>query len=144
VARRSLALAFAAAVLLAATSACRASDTGVSSSGSSSTTVLTSYASIDELQRSLEANGISCTLEYEGLRQDDRVLSLCVIDGEQATLTIWDRPEVLEKFTQSTSSAGSGLGAAGAVAVGRNWSIDLDTEATATRVASALGGRVKA
>ena len=107
------------------------------SSAPSATTVLSSIATVSDLASQLESKGLTCKLEYEGLRQDDKTLSICVINGEQATLTIWDRPEVLEKFA-STPATG-----VGATALGRNWSVDLESPVAAQKVANALGGTVK-
>lgn len=98
---------------------------------------LSTFATIADVQRQLVAKGIGCNLEYEGLKQDDKTLSICVIDGQQATLSIWDKPEMVQKFLAADT------GAKGATAVGANWTVDLDTVATAQKVADALGGTVK-
>lgn len=97
-----------------------------------------SYASIAELQRALTAKGITCTLEYEGLKDDtgEKELSICVIDGEQAYLTIWLQPGLVEQFVASPD------GQTGTVAVGRNWTVVVSTPGTAAKVAAALGGTV--
>ena len=125
-----------AALLLAAVAAssCAKSSTG---SGATTSTSRTTFASIAELQKGLQGKGIACELEYEGLRQEDKTLSLCLIDGTQATLTIWDKPEVLDKFLASD------LAGKGATAVGANWTVDVDSPVVATKVATALGGQVK-
>ncbi len=94
-------------------------------------------ASVRDLSTRLEAAGITCALEYEGLRDAGRELSLCVIDGDRATLTIWDDPSVLDEFLASD------VGRQGVTAVGRNWTVDLQQPAVARKVADALGGMVK-
>lgn len=119
-------------------SALGACSSSPSTSTSATTVSASSIANIADLQKRLEGKGIVCKLEYEGLKQEDKTLSICVIDGEQATLTIWDKPEVLVKFLNSD------VGAKGATAVGANWTVDVDSAATAQKVASALGGTVKA
>jgi hypothetical protein len=120
----------------AATAACsKAEVTGPLAPAS---TVAPSYATVEDLAAKLQAAGITCQLEYQGLKQEDKTLSICVVDGEQATLTIWDRPADVTAFLASTDSG------TGATAVGANWTIDVDTAATAQKLVGALGGQVKA
>jgi ABC-type glycerol-3-phosphate transport system substrate-binding protein len=115
--------------------ACSSSSTpGTAAPG---TTAAPSYATVEDLAKQLEAKGITCKLEYEGLRQEDKTLSICVVNGEQGTLTIWDKPDVLAKFLASSVSG------TGATAVGANWTIDVDTVANAQKLTAALGGQVK-
>jgi hypothetical protein len=120
----------------AATVAC--SSTAANGSLAPATTVAPSYATVEDLASQLQAKGITCQLEYQGLKQEDKTLSICVVDGEQATLTIWDRPADVAAFL-AASDAGTG-----ATAVGANWTIDVDTVATAQKLTAALGGQVKA
>jgi hypothetical protein len=111
--------------------------TGGTAPATTAAPALSSIPTVAELARRLQAKGIACQLEYEGLRQDDKTLSLCTIGEGQATLTIWDKPEVLQKFLAAD------VGAKGATAVGANWTVDVDSPATAKQVAEALGGTVK-
>jgi hypothetical protein len=121
--------------LAAAVAACSSSSTpGTSAPG---TTAAPGYPTVEDLAKQLEAKGITCKLEYEGLREEDKTLSICVLNGEQGTLTIWDKPEVLAKFLASPISG------TGATAVGANWTIDVDTVANAQKLTAALGGQVK-
>lgn len=115
----------------AATTTAPASSTGATGS---------SFRSIGELQQALTAKGITCNLEYEGLRDDtgEKELSICVIDGEQAYLTIWLQPGLVEQFVSSPD------GQTGTVAVGANWTVVLTSPAAAAKVAAALGGTVPA
>jgi hypothetical protein len=108
-----------------------------SSSGDDGTTGLSTIPSVVEISNRLAAAGITCVLEYEGLRDAGRELSLCVIDGDRATLTVWDDPSLLEEFLASD------IGRQGVTAVGHNWTIDLQEATVAERVAAALGGTVK-
>jgi hypothetical protein len=125
--------------VVAVATGCSSTPTTNTDAGGPATTVAPSYATVADLAKQLEAKGIACKLEYEGLKQEDKTLSLCVIGGgEQATLTIWDQPEVLGKFL-ATPDTGTG-----ATAVGANWTIDVDTAATAHKLTDALGGQVKA
>lgn len=98
---------------------------------------LSSYDSVRAIAERLEAAGVGCALEYEGLRDADKELSICTIEGEQATLSIWFEPERLAAF-RSTPLAG-----VGATAVGANWTVDVSTAEVAAQVADALGGDVK-
>jgi hypothetical protein len=97
---------------------------------------LTSYADIDALHQQLVDQGIACGLEYSGLRDEGREVSICVIVGEQALLTVWDDPNLVTEFADS-DAAGSGD-----VAHGENWTVDVDSPETAQLVADALGGTV--
>jgi hypothetical protein len=103
-------------------------DTGATDEGA-----LSSYAGIAELQEALTDAGITCNLEYEGLRDGDKELSICVIDGEQAYLTIWSNPADVDAFAASPEAADT-------VARGANWTVAVTTGETATKVADALGG----
>jgi hypothetical protein len=94
-------------------------------------------ADVVELGGLLDAAGIPCALEYEGLVDDRREVSICQIDGGQATLTVWDDPAELDLFMVEPMSG------PGATTVGPNWTIDVASEATAERLAGALGADVR-
>jgi hypothetical protein len=97
---------------------------------------LTSYDDIDALHQALVDQGIECGLEYSGLRDEGREVSICVIEGEQALLTVWDDPALVTEFAASEAAD------AGDVAHGTNWTVDVDSPQTAELVAEALGGTV--
>jgi hypothetical protein len=95
-----------------------------------------SYKSIAALAQALNDKSIECKLSYPGLKDDvtDAELSICTIDGQQAYLRVWTNTEFVDKFLVSPD------GNTGLVAVGSNWTITLQSPATANRVAAALGG----
>lgn len=95
---------------------------------------LPTFDTITALRDEIVASGFTCELEYEGLEDGDKIVSICVIGGEQALLTIWNDPEVLEEF--ATSDAVTNL-----VVYGQNWTIDLTTPTLAGTVAGALNAR---
>lgn len=99
---------------------------------------LSTYASIASLRDALVAQGFTCDLAYAGLRDDvaEQEVSLCTIEGEQAFLYIWFDADALRAFVASPEAR------SGQVAAGRNWHIVVATRATATRLASAIGGEV--
>lgn len=99
---------------------------------------LSTYPSVAAMAAALDTAGMPCALEYEGLRDSDKELSLCTLEGEQATLSIWFEPDQLDEFLAAD------LGASGAVAVGGNWTVDVSSTALAAQVAETLGGIVKA
>ena len=76
--------------------------------------------SVVDLAELIEENGHTCSLEYEGLRDGDKELSICTVGGEQVTLSIWFDQDALEAF-RAAPPGGSG----GITVVGANWTIDL-------------------
>jgi hypothetical protein len=133
------------AVLALGTGACSSDDDPESTDDPTSTpstpstdadAELTSYDSIDDLHQQLVDEGIACGLEYSGLRDEGREVSICVIAGEQALLTIWDDPALVTEFADSEAAD------SGDVAYGANWTVDVDSPETADLVATALGGTV--
>ena len=104
-----------------------------------STPSRSSYPDVGSLAAALTDAGLPCTLEYEGLTDAGKQLSLCTIEDEQATLSIWFDPDQLDAFLASDDSGGIG-----ATAVGANWTVDVGDVSTARRIADALGGTVKA
>jgi hypothetical protein len=95
---------------------------------------LPEFATVADLRDALVAGGLTCELEYEGLEDGDKVVSICVIAGEQALLSIWNDPGALAEFTGSDAVTPQ-------VVYGANWTIDLSTPQTAALVAAALAGR---
>jgi hypothetical protein len=116
------------------------------SSGSSATTAapsadLASFDTIASLNDALGAGGVDCTLEYEGLTDDDgNEVSTCTIDGNQAFLSIFADPTTVDEVVASHEADANV-----ALAYGANWTIELTppSEATATSaaaIADATGG----
>lgn len=95
-------------------------------------------ASVVELAERIEENGHTCTLEYEGLRDGDKELSLCTIGGEQVTLSIWFDADQLEEFR---SAEPAGLG--GITLIGPNWTIDLADPQLAETLAADLEAEIR-
>lgn len=94
---------------------------------------LSRYSDIPALRDELVASGLACDLEYEGLEDPDRIVSICVIDDEEALLTIWKDPAMLGEFLDSGSAPPT-------MAYGTNWSVELDSTQVAESVAEALDG----
>ena len=79
--------------------------------------------------------GLTCTLEYEGLTDAGREVSLCAVNGEYTELSVWTDP------ADAGKAGDTAAGEDDPFVVGANWSIDVDTAPTATAVATALGGK---
>jgi hypothetical protein len=90
-----------------------------------------SYDTLTALNEDLAAADISCDLEYEGLKDADREISQCVIDGESTTLNIWYNDELRQAVIDGSGET---------VAYGANWTVQVATPETAQQVADALGG----
>ncbi|GIU83428.1 MAG: hypothetical protein KatS3mg008_0203 [Acidimicrobiales bacterium] len=101
-------------------------------------TALSRYESVSELAAALREAGVPCRLEYEGLRDAGREVSICVVGDEQLLLTVWSEPGLLRDFLASPAASQP------TVAVGENWSVDADTQQTAARIAEAAGGAMAA
>lgn len=136
--RRTLA-ALALPLLLVA--ACAGDDGGGGDGGGSSTTEaaadLSTYESVAAIADDLNAAGIACTLEYEGLRDGTREVSLCAVNGEYTELSVWVDPS--EAATSGAAAAQGG----DPFVEGANWTVDVETAATAQAVAAALGGAAR-
>ncbi len=98
---------------------------------------LTSYDTVAALNETLAAGGIDCTLDYEGLVDEDKEISQCTIEGTQAYLTIWFDEATVTDIIEPEPPG---------VAYGQNWTVELTNgdEATAATVAEAAGGAVTA
>lgn len=96
-------------------------------------------ASVEALAAELEAAGHPCALEYEGLRDGDKELSLCTVGGEQITLSIWFDTAQLDAFRDSPPG-----GAPGVTVIGGNWTIDLADPTLAQELAADLDAEVRA
>ena len=107
-------------------------DTGASSEGTQvAVEDLSSYETVADLNAALAADGIDCTLEYEGLVDEVRELSQCTIEGGQAILTIWYDDGLFTDFVGGTPAA---------VAYGENWTVELADPTVVATVADAAGG----
>ena len=98
---------------------------------------LSSFETVADLNASLSDAGIQCSLEYEGLRDEDKEISQCTIEGSQAFLTIWYDTAFVQEIV-----APEGAEAPAAVAYGENWTVELTppTPETAAAIADAAGG----
>ena len=135
---RGLAAALTLTIALTAMSCAPSATTGSVASSTATTAPKgpTTYTTIDELQKALEVSGIPCKLSYPGLKDDTNngELSICVVDDEQAFLKIWFDPNQIKKFVASPD------GQTGTVAVGANWTITVQTNKVAEKLAKAAGG----
>lgn len=89
------------------------------------------FETVTALNAELAAADIDCALEYEGLKDADKEISTCVIDGEQATLNIWFNDDLRRAIIDASGNT---------VAYGDNWTVQVATPETATRLAEALDG----
>jgi hypothetical protein len=98
---------------------------------------LSSYDTVAALNEDLGAAGIECTLEYEGLVDEDKEISQCTIEGSQAFLTIWFDTAFVDEIV-----APEGVEPPAGVAYGENWTVELTppTPETAAAIAEAAGG----
>ncbi len=104
-------------------------------------TELSSILRLTDMAATLNAKGVACALEYEALTDEAtgrKELSLCTIDGELATLVIWNDPASVTRFVASATAAGD------VIAYGRQWTVSITEPTIAQRVAVALGGRTLA
>lgn len=77
-----------------------------------------------------------CALEYEGLTDDQREVSICTLGSDIAELSVWTDENALDALIADTDGSGDPLVA------GPNWSIDVVDPALADEVAEATGGTV--
>lgn len=106
---------------------------GDDSGGGSAGNDLSSFDTVTALNAELASGGITCELDYEGLKDADREISQCVIDGEQATLNIWFNDELRQAIIEESGDT---------AAFGANWTVQVATADTASAIADALGGAV--
>lgn len=81
--------------------------------------------------------GITCDLEYEGLADEQREVSQCVIEGEQAVISIWYDPTLRDDVVTAAQDAPGA-----ALAAGANWTVEVTSAEVAQTVADALGGEL--
>jgi hypothetical protein len=122
---RRLTMILVALVLLG--SACGDDSAGGEADGSAGS----SYDTLTALNDDLAAAGITCELEYEGLKDDEREISQCVINEEPTTLNIWFNDELRQAIVDESGDT---------VAFGANWTVQVATPETAQQIADALDG----
>ncbi len=96
---------------------------------------LSTFDDLADLAEAITGAGQPCTLEYEGLRDAESLVSLCVLGTSQATLRIWDEPQVVEELVASGTASGTTV-------YGANWTVDVRDPDLARSLATALGGAV--
>jgi len=99
---------------------------------------LSSIRRLTDMAATLNTKGVACALEYEALTDEatgKKELSLCTIDGELATLVIWNDPSSVTRFVSSAAAAGD------VIAYGQQWTVSVADPAIAQKVADALGGK---
>jgi hypothetical protein len=136
---RTLCTTLIAAVMLLGTAACGGGDGGDEAEGPTTTAEaeLTSFETVADVRDALAAADMVCDLEYEGLKDEEKEVSRCVIEGQQSTLYVYSDPEYLADFIASNPTEDR-------VALGQNWEIDVATAEVARQIAEALGGTVPA
>lgn len=92
------------------------------------------YRDVGALAARLDGIAEGCTLEYEGLVDDQREVSVCTLDGEVAELSVWTDLSALEALVDDAKSSGDPL------VSGPNWTVDVVDPDLASRVADATGG----
>ena len=98
---------------------------------------LSTYDSVDAIDQALAGGGMTCGLEYEGLQDEEREISQCVLNGEQAILSVW-----VDEAPQDTFLGSLPAGPA-SVAFGNNWTIEVLTPANAQEIATVLDGSAR-
>lgn len=93
-------------------------------------------ATVADLALLLEDVEDGCALEYEGLTDDQREVSICTLGGEIAELSVWTDEAALEGLIDDAAGSEDPLVA------GPNWSIDVVDAELADAVAEATGGTV--
>lgn len=92
---------------------------------------------VEALAERLDGVDAGCTLEYEGLEDDQRELSICTLGDEIVELSVWSDPEALDGVVEAAEGTGD------PVVTGPNWSIDVQDAELADRIADATGGTVR-
>lgn len=124
------------AVLLAGlvlSAACGGDDAGDGADPVTGSTV----EDVGELADTLDGVGEGCTLEYEGLADGQRELSVCTLGGEIAELSVWNDPSSIDPLVEAASESGD------PIVVGGNWTVDVADPDLAAEIADAAGGAVR-
>lgn len=118
------------ALVLAVLAACGGDGEG----GADDEPALRTYVDVAAMAADLDEAGLTCTLEYEGLDDGTREVSLCTVEGEFTELSVWAEPaDAAAAIEQAEEGDDAFVG-------GANWTVDVDTRSTADAVATALGG----
>ncbi len=93
---------------------------------------------MQEIRDALASASIPC----EGYEQNKEVIGAkedgsCKIDGDRASLTIYNNAEQRDQIRKAFAAFQSGFNVDGDV-----WTVNVPTRATADRVAAAIGGKV--
>lgn len=96
----------------------------------------TTYTSVSDMAQRLDDAGLRCVLEYEGLDDGNREVSLCHVNDEFTELSVW------ADASDAARTAAAADDARDPFVAGGNWTVDVDTANTAAAVADALGGTV--
>lgn len=92
------------------------------------------YDSVAEIAERLDGVSGGCDLEYEGLEDGERELSICTLGDGLAELSVWKDPGAVDALVAAGGASGLVRGA--------NWTVSLDDADLAADVAEATGGRV--
>ncbi len=92
---------------------------------------------VEALAERLDGVEAGCTLEYEGLVDEQRELSICTLGDEIAELSVWSDPEALDGVVEAAEGTGD------PIVTGPNWSIDVQDAELADQIADATGGTVR-
>lgn len=93
-------------------------------------------ATVADLALLLDDVAGGCALEYEGLVDDQREVSICTLGDEIAELSVWEDTDALDAVVASAEGSGD------PVVAGPNWTVDVTGTALAGDVAEATGGSV--
>lgn len=93
-------------------------------------------ADVAELSELLTGVADGCTLEYEGLEDGQREVSVCTLGTEAVELSVWTDTAALDDLVAAADESGD------PVVTGANWSVDVTDPSLADDVADATGGTV--
>lgn len=91
---------------------------------------------VGSLAEELDAVDGGCDLEYEGLADAQREVSVCTIGGDIAELSVWTDPEAHDAAVAAARERGQPL------VTGPNWTISVGDRELAGEIADATGGEL--
>jgi hypothetical protein len=99
---------------------------------------LGSVTSAQQVVDYMAAHGVPCT----GVDPNRGVIGVreevsCTVDGQNATIDVWNSNEQRDQISKAFDSLASG-----ATVNGDKWSVSVDTDAEAHKIADAIGGSV--
>lgn len=94
------------------------------------------YDDLASLAAELDDVEAGCTLEYEGLEDGQRELSVCTMGDAIAELSVWTDADALSALVQSAEESGE------TIVFGPNWTIGIGDAAIAGQIADATGGNL--